>query len=36
MVPKLPDGTRDVDRSWDISDTWKQMELLVKKGMATK
>ncbi|KAF8730655.1 hypothetical protein AX14_005301 [Amanita brunnescens Koide BX004] len=32
MVPKLPDGTRDVDRSWDISDTWKQMELLVKKG----
>ncbi|KAF8348456.1 NADP-dependent oxidoreductase domain-containing protein [Amanita rubescens] len=32
MIPKLPDGTRDVDHSWDIRDTWKQMEALVKKG----
>ena len=33
IIPKLPDGTRDVDHSWDIRDTWKQMEALVKKGM---
>ncbi|KAF7325595.1 Aldo-keto reductase [Mycena kentingensis (nom. inval.)] len=32
FIPLLPDGTRDVDRSWDIKDTWKQMEALVKKG----
>ncbi|KAH8110038.1 Aldo/keto reductase [Phellopilus nigrolimitatus] len=30
--PTLPDGTRDVDYSWSIADTWKQMEELVKKG----
>ena len=30
--PTLPDGTRDVDYSWKISDTWKQMEEMVKKG----
>ena len=32
VFPKLPDGTRDVDYSWKIADTWKQMEALVKKG----
>ncbi|KAK2461120.1 hypothetical protein APHAL10511_006647 [Amanita phalloides] len=30
--PTLPDGKRDVDHSWDIRETWKQMEALVKKG----
>ncbi|PFH46598.1 hypothetical protein AMATHDRAFT_199279 [Amanita thiersii Skay4041] len=30
--PTLPDGKRDVDHAWDIRDTWKQMEGLVKKG----
>ncbi|KAF8632343.1 hypothetical protein AX15_001927 [Amanita polypyramis BW_CC] len=30
--PTLPDGKRDVDHSWDIRETWKQMEVLVKKG----
>ncbi|KAF7348783.1 Aldo/keto reductase [Mycena venus] len=32
LIPTLPDGTRDVDHSWDLKDTWKQMEALVKKG----
>ncbi len=36
IIPKLPDGTRDVDHSWDIRDTWKQMEALVKKGVIVK
>ncbi|KAF8531085.1 NADP-dependent oxidoreductase domain-containing protein [Gautieria morchelliformis] len=30
--PTLPDGTRDVDRSWSIRDTWKQMEKVYKDG----
>ncbi|KAF9461730.1 NADP-dependent oxidoreductase domain-containing protein [Collybia nuda] len=32
LIPTLPDGKRDIDHSWKISDTWKQMEALVKKG----
>jgi glycerol 2-dehydrogenase (NADP+) len=28
----LPNGLRDVDHSWKLSDTWKQMEAMVKKG----
>ncbi|KAG6872471.1 hypothetical protein C0995_009470 [Termitomyces sp. Mi166 len=28
----LPDGTRDIDHSWKLSDTWKQMEGVLKKG----
>ncbi|KAJ6602273.1 NADP-dependent oxidoreductase domain-containing protein [Mycena sp. CBHHK59/15] len=32
LIPTLPDGKRDVDHSWDIKDTWKQMEAMVKKG----
>ncbi|KAJ7767802.1 Aldo/keto reductase [Mycena metata] len=32
LIPLLPDGKRDVDHSWDIKDTWKQMEAMVKKG----
>ncbi|KAL5522804.1 hypothetical protein ACEPAG_8822 [Sanghuangporus baumii] len=34
QFPTLPDGTRDVDYSWSIADTWKQMEEMVKKGKA--
>ncbi|EIN08258.1 Aldo/keto reductase [Punctularia strigosozonata HHB-11173 SS5] len=30
--PTLPDGKRDVDHSWKLSDTWKQMEEVLKKG----
>jgi glycerol 2-dehydrogenase (NADP+) len=32
VFPKLPNGVRDVDYSWNLSDTWKQMEAMVKKG----
>ncbi|KAJ7663566.1 NADP-dependent oxidoreductase domain-containing protein [Mycena rosella] len=32
LIPTLPDGKRDVVHSWDLKDTWKQMEALVKKG----
>lgn len=31
--PTIADGTRDIDYSWSIVDTWKQMEEMVKKGM---
>ncbi|KII87940.1 hypothetical protein PLICRDRAFT_176692 [Plicaturopsis crispa FD-325 SS-3] len=30
--PLLPNGVRDIDFSWSIVDTWKQMEAVVKKG----
>ncbi|CAK5284906.1 unnamed protein product [Mycena citricolor] len=29
MIPTLPDGKRDVVHSWDLKDTWKQMEALM-------
>ncbi|KAJ7136765.1 NADP-dependent oxidoreductase domain-containing protein [Mycena epipterygia] len=32
LIPTLPNGKRDVDHEWDIKDTWKQMEAMVKKG----
>ncbi|RDB26935.1 D-galacturonate reductase [Hypsizygus marmoreus] len=32
FLPTLPDGTRDIDHSWSIKDTWKQMEAVLKKG----
>ncbi|KAF7316547.1 Aldo-keto reductase [Mycena indigotica] len=32
FFPTLPDGKRDVIHSWDLKDTWKQLEDLVKKG----
>ncbi|KAG5220714.1 NADP-dependent oxidoreductase domain-containing protein [Salix suchowensis] len=32
IFPLLPDGKRDVDHSWDLKDTWKQMEAMVQKG----
>jgi glycerol 2-dehydrogenase (NADP+) len=32
FFPTLPDGTRDLDLNWKLSDTWKQMEDLAKKG----
>jgi glycerol 2-dehydrogenase (NADP+) len=32
VFPLLPDGKRDVDHSWKLADTWKQMEDVLKKG----
>ncbi|KAH9478596.1 D-galacturonate reductase [Psilocybe cubensis] len=32
VFPTLPSGKRDVYHEWDLKDTWKQMEELVKKG----
>ncbi|KAI0063852.1 Aldo/keto reductase [Artomyces pyxidatus] len=32
LIPKRADGTRDIDERWDIKDTWKQMEAVLKKG----
>ncbi len=32
IFPTLPDGKRDIDHSWDLKDTWKQMEAVLKKG----
>lgn len=32
LLPVNPDGTRAVDRSWDMSETWRQMEDVYKSG----
>lgn len=32
LLPTNPDGTRSVDRSWDQSETWRQMEALYAEG----
>ncbi|CAA7261142.1 unnamed protein product [Cyclocybe aegerita] len=32
LFPLLPNGKRDVDHSWDLKDTWKQMEAVLKNG----
>ncbi|RSL75764.1 hypothetical protein CEP51_010573 [Fusarium floridanum] len=32
LLPVNPDGTRSVDRSWDQSETWRQMEEVYKSG----
>ncbi|KAG6907615.1 hypothetical protein DXG01_008192 [Tephrocybe rancida] len=32
FIPTLPDGTRDIDHTWKLQDTWKQMEAVLKKG----
>ncbi|KAL1755863.1 NADP-dependent oxidoreductase domain-containing protein [Schizophyllum commune] len=32
LIPLRPDGSRDVDEEWKITDTWKQLEDLQKKG----
>jgi len=32
LFPLRPDGLRDINLDWKLSDTWKQMEELVKKG----
>ncbi|KAJ5718186.1 hypothetical protein N7488_003832 [Penicillium malachiteum] len=32
LFPVNPDGTRSVDRLWDQSETWRQMEELYKAG----
>lgn len=31
-MPMRPNGNRDIDESWDLIDTWKGMEAMVKKG----
>jgi diketogulonate reductase-like aldo/keto reductase len=36
IFPLLPDGKRDVDRSWKLTDTWKQMEAVVEKGTLSR
>lgn len=35
VMPTLPDGKRDVASKWDLKDTWKQMEAVLKKGLFT-
>jgi len=30
--PKLPDGSRDLDKSWSYIQTWKEMEKLLDTG----
>ena len=32
LFPVKPDGSRNIDRTWNQADTWKQMEALVAKG----
>lgn len=32
LLPTNSDGSRSVDRSWDQSETWRQMEELCKEG----
>jgi glycerol 2-dehydrogenase (NADP+) len=32
FFPLLPNGVRDVIHDWDLTDTWAQLEALVKKG----
>ncbi|CAK7235705.1 hypothetical protein SBRCBS47491_009386 [Sporothrix bragantina] len=32
LLPVNPDGTRSVDRAWDMSETWRQMEEVYKTG----
>ncbi|KAK7225432.1 hypothetical protein V2G26_013435 [Clonostachys chloroleuca] len=32
LLPVNPDGTRSVDRSWDQSETWRQMEEAYNSG----
>ncbi|CAN9265498.1 unnamed protein product [Alternaria alternata] len=32
LLPVNPDGTRSVDRDWDQSETWRQMEEVYKSG----
>lgn len=32
LLPVNPDGTRAIDRAWDMSETWRQMEAVYKTG----
>lgn len=32
VFPTLPNGKRDVDHSWDLKDTWGQMEAVQAQG----
>ncbi|KAL4939487.1 hypothetical protein BDV06DRAFT_230972 [Aspergillus oleicola] len=34
LLPTNPDGSRSVDRSWNQSETWRQMEEVYKSGKA--
>lgn len=34
VIPTLPDGGRDIVHDWKLTDTWKQMEDILKKGKA--
>jgi glycerol 2-dehydrogenase (NADP+) len=34
VFPTRPNGSRDVDESRDLKETWKDMEALVKNGEA--
>jgi glycerol 2-dehydrogenase (NADP+) len=34
FIPLRPDGSRDVDHNWKMTDTWKSMEAMVKKGLS--
>ncbi|KAL4970488.1 putative glycerol dehydrogenase (GCY1) [Aspergillus stella-maris] len=33
LLPTNPDGSRSVDRSWNQSETWRQMEEVYKSGL---
>lgn len=32
LFPKLPDGSRDLDKEWSFVETWKHMEKVLKSG----
>jgi glycerol 2-dehydrogenase (NADP+) len=32
FIPLRPDGSRNVDLNWKLSDTWKAMEAMLRKG----
>ena len=32
LFPKLPDGSRDLEKEWTYIDTWKMMEKLLDTG----
>jgi hypothetical protein len=32
-MPQRPDGSRAIDQDWKLSETWKGMEAMVKKGL---
>ena len=34
LIPKLADGSRDLDKTWDHTKTWAQLEVLIPTGKA--